>query len=105
MFKLQLIVTGQFLKTIYSPGKCLSIGLGSGFSEVRTTKPFLLMSGSACIYVTEDTGAHMAVQYRSAFLGPEETFGIMVRGVFQVQERANNGRIFDFFFLIQLRRK
>lgn len=77
----------------------------SGFSEVRTTKPFLLMSGSACIYVTEDTGAHMAVQYRSAFLGPEETFGIMVRGVFQVQERANNGRIFDFFFLIQLRRK
>lgn len=84
----------------------MSIGLGSGFSEVRTTKPFLLMSGSACIYVTEGTGAHMAVQYRSAFLGPEETFSIMVRGVFQVQEKANNGRISDFFFfLIQLRKE
>lgn len=33
-----------------------------------------------------------------AFLGPEETFSVMVRGVFQVQERANNESISDFFF-------
>lgn len=33
-----------------------------------------------------------------AFLGPEETFSVMVRGVFQVQERANNERISDLFF-------
>lgn len=33
-----------------------------------------------------------------AFLGPEETFSIMVRGVYQVQERANNGRISVWFF-------
>lgn len=35
-----------------------------------------------------------------AFLGPEETFSIMVRGVYQVQERANNGRISVCFFFL-----
>lgn len=42
---------------------------------------------------------------QGAFLGPEETFSVMVRGVFQVQERANNESISDFFFLIRLWKK
>lgn len=38
----------------------------------------------------------MAVQYRRCFSWPRGDICIMVRGVFQVQERANNERISDF---------
>lgn len=74
----------------------MSIGLGSGFSEVRTT--VFLTDGRKCLHLCNRGYCKWQYNTEGAFLGPEETFSIMVRGVFQVQERGNNERISDFFF-------
>lgn len=76
----------SFQNQLNTVGKCLSIGLGSWFSEVRTTQPFLLILKPARIYVAEDTGCSFgSTTQKVLFLAQMRwTFSVMARGVHQV---------------------
>lgn len=64
----------------------MSIGVGSWFSEVRTTQSFLLILKTAHIYVTEDTGCSFGgTTQKVLFLAQmRRTFSVMARGVHRV---------------------
>lgn len=64
---------------------------------MRTTQPLLLILKTSLICVARILDAILAVQYRRRFSWPRGDRRYGKRGAWQVQERANNGKIPDLF--------